>query len=536
MANIRQDSTFKPAQTSWTGHPTGTEHPELAPGWKRSFKMTLSGDQACVAALRAGRVFHSSKEALSNQDQISFYQSAYDLLPVGLAMIDRKSGRILWKNRQFLMFLGNDDQSAWSLLFSSDQMRQEQLNALEAGVIKCHESIRSVPCGEQKSWLRFRISRCDHAGNSGICYLLLVEDISSQIKAEEKLAFLKYHDDLTQLHNRAYFDLARKSMDQAGNLPLSYMICDINGLKLINETMCYSAGDTVLLSTARILSDCCREGDILARIGGDEFCLLLPKTEKKDTVALLNQITSVARAKSSLYAPSTGFLSLSFGYATKEHAGQSLDQIIKDAENHLVRQKLFEQKSLHSSLLTSIKATMHEKSFETKEHGERMAQMARTLGRSLGMTDSQLQDLELLANVHDIGKIIIDDRILNKPGKLSDEEWLEMKKHPEIGYRIAQASPDIKHIADSILFHHERWDGNGYPQGLTGESIPVFSRILAIVDAYDAMTNDRAYRKAMTHADAIREIRRNAGTQFDPAIAENFIRLLDKASDTGPSS
>ncbi|MDW7657854.1 MAG: diguanylate cyclase [Bacillota bacterium] len=467
------------------------------------------------------------QEHWKQQDQIRFYQSTYDLIPVGLAMIDRISTRILWKNKQFITLLGHDDLSAWSLLFPSDQLRQEQMIALGSGQVDCYENIKPFTntCG-QKGWLKIRISPCGYSDDPGICYLLMVEDYSSYKKFEEELTFLKFHDELTQLHNRTYFDHAKKDLDQACNLPLSYIICDINGLKLINETLSYTAGDKVLLSTAKILSDCCRESDVLARIGGDEFALLLPKTDKHSAVILLNRITAAAKARSPLSAPATGFLSLSLGYATKEVSAEPLDQIIKDAENHLVRQKLFEQKSLHSSLLASIKATMHEKSFETKEHGERMAQMARALGRSLGLSDSQLQDLELLANMHDIGKIIIDDRILNKPGKLSDEEWLEMKKHPEIGYRIAQASPDIKHIADSILFHHERWDGNGYPQGLSGEHIPVFSRILAIVDAFDAMTNDRAYRRAMTHSDALSEIKRNAGSQFDPVIAEEFIQLL----------
>jgi diguanylate cyclase (GGDEF)-like protein len=536
MANISQESILHHNQKSRTGQPVGTDLPDLSPKWKRSFRMTLSGGQTGGAALYGEQMIHVQKENLSYQDQIRFFQSTYDLIPIGLAMIDRQSGRILWKNRQFLMLLGNDDVSAWSFIFSSDQMRQEQMHALDAGQIDCYTSTKPyTDANGRQGWLKIRISPCSRAGDPGICHILIIEDISDYKKADQELTFLKYHDELTRLHNRSYFDLAKKTLDQACNLPLSYIVCDINGLKLINETISYAAGDKLLLETSRILSECCRKGDVLARTSGDEFCLLLPKTSKQKTITILNQITAAVKTSASLHTQTTGFLSLSLGYATKEYAADLLDQIIKDAEIHLIRQKLFEQKSLHSSLLASIKATMHEKSFETKEHGERMAQMARTLGRSLGLSDSQLQDLELLANVHDIGKIIIDDKILNKPGKLNDEEWLEMKKHPEIGYRIALASPDIKHIADSILFLHERWDGNGYPQGLTGEHIPVFSRILAIVDAFDAMTNDRTYRKAMNHSDALSEIRRNAGTQFDPVIADYFIQLLGRFS-AGDSS
>jgi HD-GYP domain-containing protein (c-di-GMP phosphodiesterase class II) len=128
--------------------------------------------------------------------------------------------------------------------------------------------------------------------------------------------------------------------------------------------------------------------------------------------------------------------------------------------------------------------------------------------------------------LHDIGKIGIDNSILNKPGKLSKNEWEIMKKHSEIGYRIAMSSPELEPIAEYILAHHERWDGNGYPQGLKGEEIPLLSRILAVVDSYDAMTEDRVYRKAMTHQAAIEEIKKNAGTQFDPNIAQIFIDSL----------
>ena len=132
-------------------------------------------------------------------------------------------------------------------------------------------------------------------------------------------------------------------------------------------------------------------------------------------------------------------------------------------------------------------------------------------------------ELELLSMLHDIGKIGVDDSILTKFDTLTDAEWREMKKHPEIGYRIAMAAPELKHIAEYILCHHERWDGKGYPQGLTGEEIPVLSRIIAVVDSYDAMTHDRAYRKAISAEDAKTEILNNAGTQFDPKIAKVFV-------------
>lgn len=150
------------------------------------------------------------------------------------------------------------------------------------------------------------------------------------------------------------------------------------------------------------------------------------------------------------------------------------------------------------------------------------------IGEKIGLSQNNMDQLHLFSMLHDIGKIAIDDRILNKPGKLTSEEWMEMKKHPEIGYRIAMSTIELKSSAEFILTHHERWDGKGYPQGLSGEEIPLLSRILGIADAYDAMTEDRVYRKAMAHEEAVAEIIKNKGTQFDPQLAQLFADLIQK--------
>lgn len=204
------------------------------------------------------------------------------------------------------------------------------------------------------------------------------------------------------------------------------------------------------------------------------------------------------------------------------------DSIIKVAEDNTYRYILLPDESLHSSIISSIKTILLEKSQETEEHAQRLVELSKTIGKKMNLTDEQLDELELLSVLHDIGKIGVNDSILNKPGKLTEEEWVEMKKHPENGYRIAMSTPELVSIANYILCHHERWDGKGYPQGLKGPNIPLFSRILAIVDAYDAMTQDRLYRKAITKETAIAEIKRNAGTQFDPEIAEIFIEAFYK--------
>ncbi|MDD4076822.1 MAG: HD-GYP domain-containing protein, partial [Bacilli bacterium] len=172
--------------------------------------------------------------------------------------------------------------------------------------------------------------------------------------------------------------------------------------------------------------------------------------------------------------------------------------------------------------------TVYARSQETEEHAERLQELSRLVGMKINLSEVELDELSLLAALHDIGKVGIDDTILKKPGKLTAEEWIEMKKHPEIGYRIAMASPELMSIANYILCHHERWDGKGYPQGLKGKQIPLLSRIISVIDAFDAMTQDRPYRQALSMEEALEEIRVNAGTQFDPEAARIFIEVIQQ--------
>jgi HD-GYP domain-containing protein (c-di-GMP phosphodiesterase class II) len=179
-----------------------------------------------------------------------------------------------------------------------------------------------------------------------------------------------------------------------------------------------------------------------------------------------------------------------------------------------------------------MKAALFAKSYETEQHASRLINLSKMVGEAIGLTRQQFDELELLSALHDIGKIGIEDHILNKPAKLSKDEWIKMKKHSEIGYRIAMSTPELMSIAYYILTHHEHWDGGGYPHGLSGERIPLLSRILSVVDSYDAMTEDRPYRRGMSIPKALEEIRNNIGSQFDPKIAKLFIELMSKGTNS----
>ena len=191
--------------------------------------------------------------------------------------------------------------------------------------------------------------------------------------------------------------------------------------------------------------------------------------------------------------------------------------------------KLMDRTSLHSELLRSLLQALSQCDSDTGEHVQRTQKSGQELGRRINLTDQEQSSLALLAIMHDIGKIGIPLEILNKPGKLNDSEWNMMKTHVQKGYQIAKSSQEFSGIADMILYHHERWDGRGYPEGLREEQIPLLSRIIAVVDAYDAMTNDRAYRKALAESAARSELLRCAGTQFDPNIVREFIAMLEES-------
>lgn len=353
-------------------------------------------------------------------------------------------------------------------------------------------------------------------------------------ESEQKYRYLSYHDHLTGLYNRLFWEEELKRIDMENQLPISVIVGDINGIKLMNDAFGHEAGDRIILETAKIMEACCHNNEVVARTGGDEFSILLPKTTREMALKCMSEIKQSFRLYNRRILNEAFHINVALGTGTKETPYGNLKETIKIAEMHMNQRKLLEQRSSHSAIISSIKATMYEKSHETEEHSERLAALSRKVGEALHLSQMELDNLELLATLHDIGKVGIDDRILGKPEKLNDEEWIEMKKHPEIGYRIAVASPELVLISEYILSHHEHWDGSGYPKGLKGEDIPLLSRIIGITDAYDAMTENRVYQRATDKESALREIEKNAGSQFDPEIVALFIKIMKETEGIDP--
>lgn len=351
----------------------------------------------------------------------------------------------------------------------------------------------------------------------------IYSDIGQRKSQERELIYHSSHDDLTGLYNRRYFGEYILRLDREFEGPVSVIMADVNGLKMANDAWGSDAGDVLLKILADIFQEECGPDCMAARIGGDDFAAILPERSGAQTEEIVHSIK--ARCWEVRWGDIP--LSVSFGWAEKKSATESLGETLKAAEMFMNRHKLSEASSARGETIQAIINTLHEKNPREEEHSQRVSILCQALGEALGVDERQLRELKTMGLLHDIGKIAVDETILNKTDRLTPEEFEQIRRHPEIGYRILSSVNDMAEMAEYVLAHHERWDGNGYPKGLRGMDIPYLSRIIGVVDAYDAMTRDRAYRKAMTEEAAIQELQENAGIQFDPEIVKVFLARPD---------
>ena len=350
-------------------------------------------------------------------------------------------------------------------------------------------------------------------------YLGFARDISEKKKIEREILYLSYHDHLTGLYNRRFFEQELNRLDTSENLPMSIIMFDVNGLKLVNDSFGHDAGDHLLKKAAEVIKNICRNEDMVARIGGDEFVLFLPKTSSKQCVEIANQI----KEQSAKEKVANVELSISYGYDTKEVEKQSILEIIANAENYMYRYKLFERSSNRSKTTDLIMNTLFEKSKREAAHSNRVSSICQPIASTMNLGIDAVNKMRIAGLIHDIGKIGVSESILNQPGYLTTDERREIERHPEIGWRLLSSTNEYSELAQFVLNHHEKWDGSGYPNGLKGEAIPLEARIIAVADAYDAMTSERSYRVALSKEKAIEELRKGSGTHFDPEIVTVFI-------------
>lgn len=327
-------------------------------------------------------------------------------------------------------------------------------------------------------------------------------------------------DLLTGFQNWESFRQFILETNESFTAPVIIAICDINNLSVINSTQGNYTGNQKIKKLADTMRKYMPEHTYFVRGLEANLIALCNHTDRETMHSCLSQVA--AHFEDNIqYAVST----------TSEDKPDILDAI-HTAAVAMKTKKLLDKHSVHSEMLTSLIRALKECDNDTENHVKRTQLMGAQLGKRIGLTDFQQSQLSLLCLLHDIGKIGIPLEILNKPGKLSDEEWAIIKSHTKKGYEIANSNTELKGIAQDILHHHERWDGKGYPDRLREEQIPLLSRIIAVVDSYDAMTNDRPYRRAMSVSDAVEELKRCAGSQFDPHIVSEFICMLKETPDT----
>lgn len=357
--------------------------------------------------------------------------------------------------------------------------------------------------------------------------VVVCSDITERKRAEEKIIKLSYCDKLTGLYNRRFYEQELTRLDQECNLPITLVMGDINGLKLINDSFGHVMGDVLLKKTAEIIERGCRPTDTIVRLGGDEFIIILPKTDFLVAEKIVKGIKMLAAAEK----VGSFEISISFGYSTKHNKNEEIQKVFKQAEDQMYRNKLSESMKMRRRTIDIIMKILFEKSEQEMLHSKRVSENCGEIGALLNFSEDDINQLKIAGLMRDIGKMGIDEKILEKKQPLNYEEWNEIKRHSEIGYRILSSVNEFSKIAEQVLEHHERWDGKGYPNGLKAEEISLQARIIALSDAYDAMISERIFKKARSEDSAVKELIKERGAQFDPDLVDLFLKKLLKKGD-----
>ncbi len=361
----------------------------------------------------------------------------------------------------------------------------------------------------------------DDAGH--MCGVVLVfRDVTEKMKRQREIEHISTHDSLTGLYNRRFFEEMMSGIDKEENLPISILMGDVNSLKLTNDIFGHVSGDKLLIKASEAMQNVCRDSDVVARWGGDEFVILLPKiglNEAKDIAEKIKRELSKQQIHSVR-------CSISMGYGTKTEISEDIIQVLNNAEIKMYNIKSVERIETQNTELKTMLNELFTKSDWERQHAVRVREMSVRLGLALNLPKSDIIKLKRAAYLHDIGKAVVGADILQNNGTFTNVEISSIKLHPAVGYRILSYFDTTLELAGIILAHHEKWDGTGYPKGLKEDEIPLEARIISVVEAYDRMMHTIDHAQAKSHNEALDEIQRCAGTQFDPYITAAFIHMF----------
>jgi len=458
------------------------------------------------------------------------FKTIFEQSPIGMSLTDLITGEIRSVNQSYLDLLGLEREELvgrnWSEFTHPDDKDNsagmtEKMRLGERGPFNFDK--RFIRKDGSTVWGNLSLCIFDPSDDETLESLCMTLDISERKNEEDRVRYASTHDALTGFYNRTHFEEHVSNFSSEGKLPLTVAFGDVNALRIINEAFGREQGNLLLQRIASIISDRLGEGNYVARVGGDEVALVFFNTPIKEAELI---IRGIREQVSEMMVMDSVRTSVSFGLCEMTTLNDDINEVIKHAEKDVDTRKLMESPHMRGRAVYAIINILHEKNKREELHSRRVSDFCEALAKCLEMSEWQVSEMKLLGLMHDIGKIAISESILNKDGKLTDQEWQEMKRHSEIGYRILYSVEDMAGLAAYVLAHHERFDGKGYPKGLKGFEIPLQARIVTIADSFDAMTAERTYRESVTPRDAAIELKKGAGTQFDPILAKVFVEKV----------
>lgn len=348
-------------------------------------------------------------------------------------------------------------------------------------------------------------------------------DVTKIRKREKELYYLSYHDELTGLYNTRYIKEELKHIDKECNLPISIISGDLNGLKQTNDIFGHEEGDILIKNTAEVMKKVFRKEDIIARTGGDEFIIILPKTDKVEVETIIKKV----KEQLSLVPSKTFNYNISMGCDTKHFIEEDIWQVYRRADHKMYIQKVLDRKNFNKKMISSLFKNFMDQCPQERIHAQNVSRLCHRMGLRLNLPESEIRRLREAGYMHDIGKITFDKDLINRIEPENEYERDQIREHPVVGFRTLNSSDYTMDIAQYVISHHENWDGTGYPRGLKDNEIPMISRIIAIANSYDNMRRDFDNQKGTTKMEAIKAIRKKAGTEFDPQLVEVFIDMIE---------
>lgn len=480
-----------------------------------------------VTCLSLGIIIHknrldSDKELKKSEEK---YRTLIENSKLGIIQYDT-NGIIELANEEFANILGTEHKNLIGLNINELPNKDvvEALNKSLNGSTSIFNDYYESIFSKKKFPTRVQFSPI-LIENKIIGGIALIEDLTEQTNLKKSVEELSNRDILTKLYNRTAFDLFLYSKDEKLQYPVSISTCGINKFTIVNTSFGYDVGNQVLVEIAKLLLEYEAKNTYFRayRIGGDQFALVMPKTPNDvaeiEIENLKQKINSIEKFKFDI--------NISCGLATAENINDSIIDIFTKAFDNKVKAKVYEGSSISTKTVDLIMNTLFAKNERENLHSERVSKIAREIAELYNLGTAFCNRVELAGKLHDIGKITVSEEILDKPGKLNNTEWEKIKKHPETGFMILSSVKEYLDFAHIVYSHHERWDGFGYPRGLSKNNSPLEARIIGVADAYDAMTVSRPYRRALTPKEAIDEIEKYSGTQFDPEVAEKIITLYN---------